>query len=81
MMAALTLRNIPDDLYQDLKQQAVQHHRSLNREVVFLLEKSIGQERGNDLDWLEQASALRNSLDVPPLNDELLNKIKNEGRP
>jgi len=80
-MAALTLRNIPDDLYQDLKQQAVQHHRSLNREIVFLLEKSIGQEQENDMDWLEKASELRNSLDVSPLNDELLNKIKNEGRP
>jgi plasmid stability protein len=80
-MAALTLRNIPDDLYQDLKQQAVSHHRSLNKEVVYLLEQALTRDTANDMDWLRRAEALRGSLDIPPLNDEMLNQAKNEGRP
>ncbi len=37
-MPTITLRNVPDDLHQHLKQQAKTHHRSVNREVIVLLE-------------------------------------------
>ena len=33
-MATLTLKNVPDDLYQKLKAQAVAHRRSLNQEAI-----------------------------------------------
>lgn len=37
-MPTITLRDVPDDLHQRLKQQAKTHHRSVNREVIVLLE-------------------------------------------
>jgi plasmid stability protein len=37
-VATLTLRNVPDDLYEDLKQRAAKHRRSLNQEVISILE-------------------------------------------
>jgi len=81
-MAALTLRNIPDELYRSLKQQAVEHHRSLNKEVVYLLETGLQSQVRDDEAWLRQAVALRNSLgDIQPLDDDILQQAKNEGRP
>jgi len=37
-MPTITLRDVPDDLHQRLKQQAKTHHRSVNTEVIVLLE-------------------------------------------
>ena len=80
-MAALTLRNIPDDLYQILKTQAMHHHRSLNKEVLYLLEKVLRDDPGDDAAWLLQARELRNSLaELPPLDDSMLEQVKREGR-
>ena len=38
MPTTLTLKNIPDDVYLRLKEQAKMHRRSLNREVIVCLE-------------------------------------------
>jgi len=81
-MPALTLRNIPDNLYQNLKRQAVEHHRSLNKEVVYLLEVALQSRERDDEAWLRQAVTLRNSLgDIQLLDDDILRQAKNEGRP
>jgi len=37
-MPNLTLRDVPTDLHAWLKQRAVSHHRSVNKEIVALLE-------------------------------------------
>lgn len=37
-MASMLIKNLPDDLHQELKQRAKRHHRSLNKEVIALLE-------------------------------------------
>lgn len=37
-MATLTLRDVPTDLHDWLKQQAEAHHRSVNKEVIAALE-------------------------------------------
>lgn len=42
-MATMTLRDVPDELHGWLKQQAQIHHRSVNKEVIALLEKLKGQ--------------------------------------
>lgn len=41
-MPVITLRDVPEPLYQRLKQQAEVHHRSLNKEVIALLEALSG---------------------------------------
>ena len=33
-MATITLKNIPADLYRELKKRAEEHHRSLNKEII-----------------------------------------------
>jgi antitoxin VapB len=37
-MATLTLRDVPGELHDWLKQQAEAHHRSVNKEVIAALE-------------------------------------------
>lgn len=40
-MASITLKNIPDDLYELLRVQAAAHHRSINSEMIHCLEKVL----------------------------------------
>jgi len=40
-MASILLKNIPEDLHRRLREQAVRHHRSLNKEVIAVLEESV----------------------------------------
>jgi hypothetical protein len=47
MMATLTLKNIPDELYDHLRQSAAEARRSLNSEILFRLEASLRSIRGN----------------------------------
>ena len=40
-MASMLIKNLPDDLHQALKQRAKRHHRSLNKEIIALLEDAL----------------------------------------
>jgi plasmid stability protein len=44
-MAILHVRNVPDDLYQQLQQRADSKHRSLSAEVLVLLEQAMAEPR------------------------------------
>ena len=44
-MSALILRNIPEVLRHRLKIEAENHHRSMNREVIAILEKELVKTR------------------------------------
>ena len=44
-MSALILRNIPEVLRQRLRIEAENHHRSMNREVIAILEKEFVKTR------------------------------------
>ena len=40
-MPALTVRNVPDDLYARLQRRAQAHRRSLSAEVIALLQRAL----------------------------------------
>lgn len=40
-MANVSLRDVPEELYQQLKQMAEQERRSINQQILILLERSI----------------------------------------
>lgn len=49
-MSTLVIKNLPEDLHRRLKEQAERNHRSMNKEVVRLIEASIdGAPRFVDL--------------------------------
>jgi len=42
-MATMTLRDVPDELHRWLKNQAEVHHRSVNKEIIAILESLRAQ--------------------------------------
>jgi hypothetical protein len=48
-MSAVIVRDLPPVLHQRLKQEAVRHHRSMNREIIAILEKELQAPVRRDL--------------------------------
>jgi plasmid stability protein len=46
-MITITIKGIPKDTHRELKKRAAAHRRSLNSEVIFLLESSVGDSLTN----------------------------------
>ena len=42
-MSAIIIRNIPSYLHRRLRIEAENHHRSMNREVIAILEKKLAE--------------------------------------
>ena len=80
-MPALTIKNIPYDLYQDLKYAAEQHHRSINSEVIVCLERSLQTVRINPEDRLKDIRLLRSQIRPDVVAAEDINRAIDEGRP
>lgn len=77
----LTIKNMPARLHQKLKAQAEENNRSLNGEVVDILEKSMGSFPLDIEELLDEVRRMRSSVHGPLLTDEFLQAAKNEGRP
>lgn len=41
----LSIKNVPEHIAEQLRRRAAQHHRSLQGELVAILEESVAQER------------------------------------
>ncbi len=80
-MPALTIKNIPDDLYIRLKEAAQAHHRSLNGEILYCVEKTLQPHKIDTYEHLTVARSLRAKTTSHPLTDDELNTAKNEDRP
>ncbi len=80
-MPTLTLKNIPDDLYIHLKEIAKIHRRSLNSEILYCLERSLGAHKIDLAEQLATARSLRTLTANNPIDEDELNLAKNEGRP
>jgi antitoxin FitA len=78
-MATLTLRNVPDDIYQSLKEAAARNRRSLNQEAIAQLEQRAWRPKTSD----EMLAIMRLAQSVAPgvrLNVDEVDRLINEGR-
>ncbi len=80
-MPAITLKNIPDSLYAQLKVAASVHHRSLNSEILYCVERALGTHKIDVSEHIKMAKKLREKTAQNNLTDLVLNNAKNEGRP
>jgi len=80
-MPTITLKNIPGELYLNLKQSTVANHRSLNREAIARLEHSLDIRERDPEAILARVRRLRKKFHGPPITDAELTKAKREGRP
>jgi plasmid stability protein len=62
MPVAITLDNVPDDLYARLQAAAAAHRRSLNREAISCLELALRPPESPATEVLSRARALRAQL-------------------
>ena len=70
MATTITLKNLPDDIYERLKEVAKANHRSINSEVIACLEKALLSTRVSPQERLNRARQLRKSLQAGNFNLE-----------
>ena len=80
-MASITVKNIPDDLYERLKAAAQAHHRSINGELIRCLEVVLKPRPVSPEERLERLRRIR--PDIPPsaVSPEEIRQAIDEGRP
>ena len=61
-MATLTLKNIPEPLYERLKHVAKFNHRSLNSQIIYSLERSLGLTAEDPERLRQEAEAFRERI-------------------
>lgn len=71
-MASVLIKNLPDELHQQLKLRARKHHRSLNKELIALIEATLRVRAG---DGLPEPVKLRK-----PITQEMLDRARKEER-
>jgi len=79
-MATVTVKNIPDELYQRLKAVAEINRRSINSEIIVCIENAVTSHRINPDEVLENARRLRQLTADHPISYEEFNQAKAEGR-
>jgi plasmid stability protein len=79
-MPSITVKNIPDSIYQKLKQQAQAQHRSMNSEIIACLEQSVEPRRVSPDEILRQARRMRKKV-RGSLSAEEVQEAIDEGRP
>jgi plasmid stability protein len=81
MPTTLTLKNIPDEVYQRLKSAAESNRRSLNSEAIVCLESVLVPGRMPPGERLARARELRRSLPQAKFRARDIDALKREGRP
>ena len=79
-MASLTIKNIPDDLYQNLKAAANAHHRSINSELIHCLETVLLPKKLSANEIKANAKLLRSKIMASTLDASEIEEAKREGR-
>ncbi|MDQ7050169.1 MAG: Arc family DNA-binding protein [Enterobacterales bacterium] len=80
-MPTLTLKNIPEKLYLRLKEVAKSHRRSLNSEILYLVEQSLMPHKVELAEKIAAARKIRENNASYLLTDEEINTAKNLDRP
>ena len=80
MPTTLTLKNIPDEVYERLKAAAGTHRRSLNSEAIVCLETVLMPTKMASSDRLARARQLRAGLGSE-FHVRDIDALKRQGRP
>jgi plasmid stability protein len=80
MPTTLTLKNIPDEVYERLKSSAAIHRRSLNSEAIVCLESVLLPACVTVSERLARIRALRATLPEGKFRPKDIDAYKREGR-
>jgi plasmid stability protein len=76
----LTIKNIPVDVYERLKRRAKANRRSINQEVIAVIERALETPPIEVNSTLERTRKIRELTAQYRLRDEDLEQWKNKGR-
>ncbi len=71
-MPALMIKDLPEDIHRQLKEQAASHRRSMTQQAIVLLQQGLHQVR--------PVPVFRPYKGRRPLTDALINAAKRDGR-
>jgi hypothetical protein len=80
-MPTITVKNIPADLYEQLKECATANRRSINREIITWIERGVRVRKINPEALLVRARQLRQKIRNHVVTDDELRTAKLSGRP
>lgn len=80
-MATITVKNVPNDLYEKLKAKAEVNRRSINSEVIVCIERAVASHPIDPIRFLEKVRLLRAQGGANPLTLEQIAEARNTGRP
>lgn len=78
-MSTITVKDLPEKLHRKLKARALQQHRSLNSEIIALLEAAAAPQKLDPDVLLARAASLRRQV-AGRLTDSDLAILRNAGR-
>lgn len=81
MPTTLTLKNVPDAVYEQLKLSAEAHRRSMNSEAIVCLERVLLPAKVSVAERLARARELRSALPTGKFKARDIDAMKREGRP
>ncbi|MCO5055223.1 Arc family DNA-binding protein [Thermomonas sp.] len=80
MPTTLTLKNIPDAVYEQLKATAALNRRSLNSEAIVCLETVLTPGKLAPRERLARARALRAGVQAGGFGADAIDTMKRQGR-
>ena len=81
-MTTLTLKNVPEELVVQLKEEAKQNRRSLNQEALSRLETSVALRKRSAEETIAALRRLHEKLSyMKPLSASFIDRAKRLGRP
>ncbi|HEX3857320.1 MAG TPA: Arc family DNA-binding protein [Verrucomicrobiae bacterium] len=78
-MITITIKGIPKETHHELKRRATAHRRSLNSEVISVLESTVRSQPVEAEGIIQRARQFRNSLKFKVTAADL-KRFKEEGR-
>ena len=63
-MANISLRDVPEELYQQIKEMAERERRSVNQQILVLLERSVWQQQRPAVEVWQQIDRQREAIRV-----------------
>ena len=80
-MPAITVKNIPSQLYEELKTAAQIHRRSLNSEIIACLERELLATPISPQERIHRAQRIRAQVAIDTVDPREIDQAIQPGRP
>jgi len=79
-MPSITIKNVPDEIYDKIKENAALNYRSINSEILYCLNKALNPKTINSEKIIAHVEEMQAKYKLTPLTEQILTNSKNSGR-